>query len=244
MHAEKYAEPPWFTIVLMRDAQRRRHVASCLATHPAFGLAGEFGTLDSVRSGLQCRPARIDALVTDLVLPDGEGSALIECVCRQWPGCDGLVLSGADNDDDAVLRSIEAGATGVLPGDATPDEVVQALLEVKAGASLVPTRLARRLLQRWRHGSVRPVHGGRMPDLAERTDADAHIRLSRRESQVLDLIARGYSYAEIARLGSMSLGTVQTHIKHLYSKLSVHSRSEAVFEASQMGLLDAFRDGA
>ena len=61
--------------------------------------------------------------------------------------------------------------------------------------------------------------------------------LSKREHEVLELIARGFSYAEIARLKNLSVHTVQTHIKALYAKLAVHSKSEAVFEATRMGLL-------
>jgi ATP/maltotriose-dependent transcriptional regulator MalT len=61
--------------------------------------------------------------------------------------------------------------------------------------------------------------------------------LSPREQEVLELIARGFSYADIARLRELSIHTVQTHIKHLYAKLAVSSRSEAVYEATQLGLL-------
>ena len=61
--------------------------------------------------------------------------------------------------------------------------------------------------------------------------------LSPREHEVLNLIARGFSYAEIARLQAVSVHTVQTHIKNLYAKLSVHSKNEAVFEATRLGLL-------
>ena len=61
--------------------------------------------------------------------------------------------------------------------------------------------------------------------------------LSPREQEVLALIARGFSYSEIARLQDVSVHTVQSHIKNLYAKLSVHSKSEAVFEATRMGLL-------
>jgi DNA-binding CsgD family transcriptional regulator len=62
--------------------------------------------------------------------------------------------------------------------------------------------------------------------------------LSPREHEVLTLIARGYSYAEIARLQAVSVHTVQSHIKKLYSKLSVNSKTEAVFEATRMGILE------
>lgn len=61
--------------------------------------------------------------------------------------------------------------------------------------------------------------------------------LSGREQEVLELVARGFSYAEIARLRGVGVSTVQTQIKSIYAKLAVHSRSEAVFEATQMGLL-------
>jgi DNA-binding CsgD family transcriptional regulator len=66
---------------------------------------------------------------------------------------------------------------------------------------------------------------------------DRRNLLSPRELDVLRLIARGFSYAEIARLESISMHTVQGHIKNIYAKLSVHSRSEAVFEATRIGLL-------
>ena len=66
------------------------------------------------------------------------------------------------------------------------------------------------------------------------------VSLTRREQEVLEHIARGFSYAEIARLQGITVHTVQTYIKKLYGKLAVHSRSEAVFEANRLGLLDAF----
>ena len=80
--------------------------------------------------------------------------------------------------------------------------------------------------------------------LANKNEADlraarnAHSDLlSPREQEVLSLIARGFSYSEMARLQGLSVHTVQSHIKNLYGKLSVHSKTEAVFEATRMGLL-------
>ena len=69
------------------------------------------------------------------------------------------------------------------------------------------------------------------------------ILLSPRESEVLELIARGYAYAEIARLQNVTIHTIKSHIKNRYAKLAVHSRSEAVFEATRMGLLDSMKPG-
>lgn len=70
-------------------------------------------------------------------------------------------------------------------------------------------------------------------------DAEAPS-LTGREFEILDLFSRGYTYLEVANLLSLSVHTIQTHVKHLYSKLSVHSRSEAVFEACKIGLLPGF----
>ncbi len=64
--------------------------------------------------------------------------------------------------------------------------------------------------------------------------------LTPREQDVLALIARGFSYLEIARLKTLSVHTVQSHIKRIYSKLAVHSKSEAVFEATRMGLISGY----
>ncbi len=66
------------------------------------------------------------------------------------------------------------------------------------------------------------------------------ISLTPREQEVLALIARGFSYSEIARLQSLTVHTVRTHIKNMYAKLSVHSKTEAVFEATRMGILPSY----
>ena len=131
-------------------------------------------------------------------------------------------------DDENVLSSIEAGALGYIHKDAAPDDIAQTILDMKAGASPISPLIARRVLERFRGGA----------DLTARTADDAdRPALSPREQEVLALIARGFTYGEIARIQKVSVHTVQTHIKNLYSKLAVHSRSEAVFEATRMGLL-------
>lgn len=71
------------------------------------------------------------------------------------------------------------------------------------------------------------------------TAASNKVTLTKRETDTLNLIARGYTYDEAAQLLSVSLSTIQTHVKGIYGKLAVNSRSEAVFEAHKMGLLNA-----
>ena len=221
---------PWRVVVLEDDPDTRSYFEACLDAHPGFDRVGSFETLAAARHWFSSTAHVADVLLTDLALPDGNGITLIEHITRTRPGCDCLVIS-VFGDEDTVVRCIEAGAVGYLHKDAAPADIAQTLLEVKAGASPISPMIARKLLTRWR-GLPPAVNS---PDQPHRPDESVH--LSDRETQVLDLIARGYAYAEIARLTGTTINTVQTHIKHLYGKLAVHSRSEAVFEASRMGLL-------
>ena len=109
--------------------------------------------------------------------------------------------------------------------------------------------IARHLLRRMQPGGAGarvPVQA--TPQVAEppeaaANDAEGTISLTKREQEVLEYIARGFSYAEIARLQGITVHTVQTYIKKLYGKLAVHSRSEAVYEANRLGLLHTFNSG-
>ena len=221
---------PWRVVVLEDDPDTRSYFETCLDAHPDFDRVGSFETLTAARHWFSSTAHVADVLLTDLALPDGNGITLIDHISRTRPGCDCLVIS-VFGDEDTVVRCIEAGAVGYLHKDAAPADIAQTLLEVKVGASPISPMIARKLLTRWR-GALSVAHS---PDPSPSQDESVH--LSDRETQVLDLIARGYAYAEIARLTGTTINTVQTHIKHLYGKLAVHSRSEAVFEASRMGLL-------
>ncbi len=150
-------------------------------------------------------------------------------------------------DEDNVLASIEAGALGYIHKDATPEDIARIILDMRAGASPISPMIARRVLSKYRADQINAANAasigtevaadpaGPAPDAARITPA--RQLLSAREQEVLSYIARGFSYVEIARLQSLSMHTVQSHIKNLYAKLSVHSKNEAVFEATRMGLI-------
>jgi DNA-binding NarL/FixJ family response regulator len=129
-----------------------------------------------------------------------------------------------------VLASIEAGALGYVHKDSGAENVAQTILDLKAGASPISPGIARRLLMHYRDGSpatppfaTGPVAGGSL--------------LSAREAEILDLLARGFSYIEIAQLCGLARNTVASHVKNLYRKMHVSSRSEAVFEGMQAGFI-------
>ncbi|MGV3678755.1 MAG: response regulator [Acidovorax sp.] len=223
--------PRWRVVLIEDDAEMRRFFEGCVTAHPDLELAASFGMLAPARRWLDEHPA--DVLLTDLALPDGHGLALLQHVVRTQPACEVLVVS-VFGDEDTVIACVEAGAVGYIQKDSTPADVGRIILGVKHGESPISPMIARKLLARLRQ------HGGRTQPQPVEPSLPA-LELTPRESDVLELIARGYSYAEIARLQDISKHTVQSHIKNLYSKLAVHSRGEAVFEASRMGLLDRTR---
>ncbi|HEX5356692.1 MAG TPA: response regulator transcription factor [Aquabacterium sp.] len=237
-------------VVLVEDNQATRtFLESCVRGHPQLQLAASFGTLAPARAWFEQETA--DLLLVDLGLPDGSGLDLLRDVRQHWPQCDMLVVS-MFGDEANVLASIEAGAVGYVHKDDEAADIAETLLAVKRGASPISPMIARHLLRRMQPAmsqvmpvvtSAPAVSQMKPPALSAslpQADAQAAIVLSRREQEVLEFIARGFSYAEIAREQGITVHTVQTYIKKLYGKLAVHSRSEAVFEANRLGLLNSF----
>jgi DNA-binding NarL/FixJ family response regulator len=221
-------DAPWTVALLEDDKDTRLYFESCVRSHPRLSLAASFAMLTPARTWFEHHT--VDVLLTDLALPDGHGLTLIRELAERQPSCDILVVS-VFGDEDTVLACVEDGAVGYIHKDSTPADVAQVIVDVREGASPISPMIARKLLERLRRkpAVVRaPAPGG---------------LLSPRESEVLELIARGYGYAEIARLQEVTIHTIQSHVKNLYGKLAVHSRSEAVFEATRMGLLDSMKPG-
>ena len=238
----------WRVVVVEDDPDTRQFLESCVNDQTQFALAGSFATLQPARAWFTQHEA--DLLLVDLGLPDGSGLQLMREVQQRWPQCDMLVVS-MFGDEENVVASIEAGAVGYVHKDDEAADIAQTLLAVKQGASPISPMIARHLLRRMQppalpRGSLLPkpsatpeVALGAVNDPAN----DPAVSLTKREQEVLEYIARGFSYAEIARLQGITVHTVQTYIKKLYGKLAVHSRSEAVYEANRLGLLTTFSQG-
>lgn len=229
----------WRVLIVEDDLEMRDFFEACVVHSPALALVGCVGTVAQARVCLDQPGIAVDVLLVDLGLPDGSGLDVIRHARLSHPACESLVIS-MFGDEDNVLASIEAGALGYIHKDAAPDDIAQTILDMKAGASPISPMIARRVLAKYatlqagRAATVAPpacLPCAPVPHDVERP------ALSRREQEVLGLIERGFSYQEIASLQGVSVHTVQTHIKSLYSKLAVHSKAEAVFEATRMGLL-------
>jgi DNA-binding NarL/FixJ family response regulator len=236
---------PWQVLIVEDDPQTREFFAATVSRSASLVLAASLATVAQARAWLDDPAHAVDVLLTDLGLPDGSGLEVIRHARRAHPECEPLVIS-MFGDEENVLASIEAGALGYIHKDSTPEDIAQTILEMKAGASPISPMIARRVLSKYlslRAGAPsaaadkgKPVTPDK-PAAAGAGKSKERSLLSGREQEVLELIARGFSYADIARLHGVSASTVQTHIKNLYAKLAVHSRTEAVFEATQMGLL-------
>ena len=230
----------WRVLIVEDDPPTREFFARSVAGCAELQLAAAFATVADAKAWLLQHAPSLDVLLTDLGLPDGSGLELIRLVGSLNPACEPLVIS-MFGDEDNVLASIEAGALGYIHKDSTPMDVAQTILDMRAGASPISPMIARRVLSRFRGAREDAVPN--MPAAPTESSQGApesiaiEVALTPSEQEVLGLIARGFSYAEIARLRSSSVHTVQTHIKKLYAKLSVNSKNAAVFEATRMGLL-------
>jgi DNA-binding NarL/FixJ family response regulator len=225
---------PWRVVLIEDHLATLNFFEQCIAQHPDLTLAASFSTLRPALEWFNHHSA--DILLTDLQLPDGSGLDAVRAVGARHPACDTLVIS-MFGDAVHVVASIEAGAVGYLLKDANANNIAQVLLDVKRGASPISPMVARGVLSRLLQLQSASAQAA-VKTQANAQDADLPDRLSAREREVLNLLARGYAYAEIAKLCGISLHTVQGHVKKIYGKLAVCSRGEAVFAANRMGLLN------
>jgi len=213
-------------MVVEDDPITQRIMCHAIRREPSLILSSAVGTVRDARRYLIQSP--IDLLLADLGLPDGSGISVIRA-CRQYqPGADILVIS-MFSEEDQVLACIEAGAVGYVLKESIHSNLMNAIVDLRSGGSPISPAIARKVLLRMRHGV-----SGRTNQLSIEPSCSV---LTRRECLILDSISRGGSYAKVADAFGLSIGTVQTHIKHIYAKLGVHSRTEAIVEAQRRGLI-------
>lgn len=207
-------------LIVEDDARFRESFERAIALADDLTLLGSAADLASGMKLLQQRP---DVLLVDLQLPDGNGIDLIREVSRSHPTCDVMVVT-IFGDEQHVLDSIAAGATGYLLKDIQPHELVEQIGVLREGGSPISPVIARQLLMRFAP-----------PKRA--TDAEGMAPLSEQEIKVLTYSAKGFSYDEIANLMQVSRHTVQTYVKRSYRKLQVNSKVDALSEARRRNLL-------
>jgi two-component system nitrate/nitrite response regulator NarL len=179
------------------------------------------GEAENGREGIEViRRERPDVALVDYQMPDLDGLAVAHAVAREKLPTRLLLLS-AITDGAIVFRALEEGANGYLPKDSRRAAIVDAVLRVAKGHTVVPAELSAGLADqiRLRSQSAGPI-------------------LSERENQVLSGFARGLSIPQIASELFIGTSTVKTHTQRLYDKLGVSDRAAAVAEAMRRGLLE------
>lgn len=210
-------------LIVEDDPDTRERLVRAAACVPHVEVCGAAGDCAAARTLFATQKPRI--VLVDLGLPDGRGSALI----REFRALDAdalFMVITALGDELNVVEAIEAGASSYLLKDASDAQLGRAIQELLDGGSPISPAVARHILKRMQ------------TPMARKADAEPErAALSERERAVLDLVAKGYSYAEIGSALTISINTVGTYIRHIYRKLGVSSRGEAVFEALQRGLI-------
>ncbi len=174
--------------------------------------------LEAVARARELRP---DIILMDLQMPEMDGVEAIHHIKVEAPDI-GIIILTTYDADDYIFRGIEAGARGYLLKDSPPEEVLKAIRTVDKGESLVQPRVASRLLDRF-------IQLAGAPDTGE--------VLSPRELEVLQLMAKSTVNKEIATELLIGESTVKTHIVHIFNKLGVKGRTEAVAEAARRGII-------
>jgi DNA-binding NarL/FixJ family response regulator len=218
--------PPIRLLVVEDQPQILRHQLKLLEGFPDIELCG------SARDGAEALrvldEARPDVVLLDLGLPGLSGIEVTREILRRRPGTEVLIWTVFE-EEDKVLDAIRAGASGYLLKGTPAARLVEAIREVRSGGSIIQPQLARRLLRRFKPSPATEAPG----------EVGAGARsLSPREREILKLLARGLSNADVARALSVSRATVRTHLEHIYEKLEVSNRTEAVTEGIRQGLID------
>lgn len=176
---------------------------------------------------------RIDLALLDVGLPDGSGIDLLPWMHAHAPHAEAVVVSSL-GDDATVLHALRSGAVGYLLKNGEDVELELSLASMQRGGAPIDPVIARRILQLLALPAMQaPGSGGSIAPAAPLKDSE----LSKREIEVLELVARGLSNREIARDLHISINTVECHAKNIYSKLAVRSRLAAVHSARERGLL-------
>jgi len=170
------------------------------------------GSFEDAESAVEQLPhLQADIVVMDINLPGMSGIDCIKTVKERCPGTQFMMFTVYENDDK-VLQAMQAGATGYLLKRTKPEQILDSIKELNQGGSPMSSNIARKLLNIFLH---------------EKKVAKKEV-LSDRENEVLQLLADGLLYKEIADRLYIGHGTVRQHLHNIYEKLHVHNRTEAV----------------
>ena len=214
-----FAMTPEISVALVEDLRTTREGLAALLTASGFRLTGCFRSFEEAYAPLAA--GRADVVLLDIGLPGVSGIEGTRRLREARPELAILILT-VYADEEHVFDAICAGAYGYLLKDTPPEALLAAIREVFAGGAPMSPAIARKVIRSFQQ----KPHG-----------AAATAALSARETEVLTLLAAGHSYKTAASRLALSLDTVRFHVRNIYDKLHVHSKSEAVARALRGRLL-------
>lgn len=203
-------------ILLYEDNRDLREgMTFLLQATPTLELAGAFPDCSNVE--MQVPGLKPDVILMDIDMPGRSGIEATPIVKTLRPEVQVLMLTVFE-DEDKIFQAIRNGASGYLLKRTPPTEIIAAIHDVHRGGSPMTSSIARRVLQFFQQ---QPASNQPQPD----------YDLSPRELDILKSLVKGYSYKLIAGEHFISIDTVRSHIRHIYEKLQVNSKTEAVLKA-------------
>ena len=202
-------------VIVEDDDLIREGMANIIDEQSGFTCSGSFSSGEALLEGIDLINPKI--VLMDIGLPGMNG---IECLrqIKQNSLYILVVMLTVFEDDERVFESIIAGADGYLLKKTTPPKIIDALNDVLNGGAPMSNQIAKRVLDNFRM----------TPDIDETQS------LSKREKEILDLLSKGFTHKQIAENIFISPETVRGHLKNIYKKLQVHSKTEAVSKAFQL----------
>ena len=206
-------------VAIVEDVEEIRSGLALLVNgSEGFACAAAYRTMEDAIAGI--RTSQPDVVLVDIGLPGMSGIDGIRILKREFPNILSIVLS-VYGDDERIFNALCAGACGYLLKKTPSGQLVQAIREAVAGGSPISPEVARRIVDLFRQ--FRPL-------------SQPEHELTPHELRLLRLLINGHNYKTAAAELNVSVNTISFHIRHIYEKLQVHSKSEAVAKALRMGL--------
>lgn len=207
-------------VAIVEDQARLREgLTTLIEGTDGFAVVGSFGSMEDALAGIE--PGAPNVLLADIGLPGMSGIDGVRRLKTKYPALQILMLT-VYSDNDHIFEAICAGACGYLLKDTPPTRLIEAIRELQAGGAPMSPDVARKAITMFQR--IAPPKN------------DDH-KLSGRELEVVTLLAEGQSYKMIADALAISIDTVRFHIRNIYEKLHVHSKSEAVIAALRRGIV-------
>lgn len=198
----------------------RKSISQLVNSTDMLECIGVYGSVEDALKGLRCNMPQV--VLMDIELPEMNGVEGTRLIKQLHPQLDVIMLT-VFADADKIFKSIQAGASGYLLKKSEPSRIIEAIIDIRNGGSPMSSSVARVVMNALRDSQGNPP------------TSDQHGPLTDREFEILKLILEGLRYQQIAGHLFISVDTVRSHIRRIYEKLQVHSKTEALAEARKRG---------